>query len=71
MKLMCIKFCSCKLSPSEIRYLMVNLGEKITDEELYDLVALVDTNGDGHISLKGMVIRNCYCRCQYNKENLS
>ena len=40
-------------SPSEIRYLMVNLGEKISDEELYDIVRVADIDRDGYISMEG------------------
>lgn len=42
------------ISSSELRHVMANLGEKLTDEEIDDMIREVDENGDGQIDWEGM-----------------
>ncbi|ALC46953.1 And [Drosophila busckii] len=38
------------ISPAELRFVMVNLGEKLTDEEIDDMIREADFDGDGLIN---------------------
>ena len=38
------------ISPAEIRQAMTSLGEKLTDEEVDELIKEADIDGDGHIN---------------------
>lgn len=38
---------SGKISPDELRQVMNNLGEKLSDQEVEDMIREADTNGDG------------------------
>lgn len=50
------------ISPAELRYVMNNLGEKLTDDEVDEMIREMDEDGDGMISYdefkKGMMARN-------------
>lgn len=37
---------------------MCNLGEKLTDEEVKEMINEADTNGDGHIGFDGKNLEN-------------
>ena len=37
----------------ELRHVMLNLGEKLTDEEVDEMIAEADVDGDGKISYNG------------------
>ena len=41
------------ISATELRYVMANLGEKMTDAEIDDMLREADTDGDGKIDYKG------------------
>ena len=41
------------ISANELRQIMANLGEKLTDEELDEMMREADLNGDGHIDYQG------------------
>lgn len=41
------------ISANELKQLMANLGEKLTDEELDEMMREADLNGDGHIDYEG------------------
>ena len=41
------------ISAAELRYVMANLGEKMTDAEIDDMLREADTDGDGKIDYKG------------------
>ncbi|CAG9311064.1 unnamed protein product [Blepharisma stoltei] len=43
------------ISASELRYAMTNLGEKLTDEEVNDLLKEADLDGDGQINFDEFV----------------
>ena len=41
------------ISANELKHIMANLGEKLTDEELDEMMREADTNGDGQIDYEG------------------
>ena len=45
------------ISESELRQVMVNLGEKLTDEEVDEMIREADIDGDGQVNYEG----NGYC----------
>ena len=48
--------CNGLISASELRHVMVNLGEKLTDEEINEMVKDADADGDGQINYQGNAI---------------
>ncbi|PRD23089.1 UNVERIFIED_CONTAM: Calmodulin [Trichonephila clavipes] len=45
------------ISPSELRQVMTNLGEKLSDEEVEDMIKEADLDGDGLVNYKGTFLR--------------
>lgn len=43
------------ISSDELRQIMANLGEKLTDEEIDDMVKEADIDGDGEINYEEFV----------------
>ena len=41
------------ISAMELRYMVTNLGEKLTDDEVDEIIKHADIDGDGYISLDG------------------
>ena len=41
------------ITADELRHVMTNLGEKLTDEEVNEMIREADLNGDGHIDING------------------
>lgn len=41
------------ISASELRHVMTNLGEKLTDEEVEDMIKEADLDGDGLVNYDG------------------
>ena len=43
------------ISAEELRYLMCNLGEKLSQEEVNEMIAEADTDGDGQVDYREFV----------------
>ncbi|EDW16097.1 calmodulin-related protein 97A [Drosophila mojavensis] len=43
------------ISPAELRFVMANLGEKLTDEEIDDMIREADFDGDGKIDYEEFI----------------
>ena len=43
-------------SHSELRMVMTSLGEKLTEEEISEMMREADLNGDGFINFEGIVM---------------
>ena len=41
------------ISADELRHVMTNLGEKLTDEEINEMIKEADIDGDGHVDYNG------------------
>ena len=41
------------ISGAELRHVMTNLGEKLTDEEVDEMIREADIDGDGQINYQG------------------
>jgi calmodulin len=44
---------SGKISAAELRHVMTNLGEKLTDEEVDEMIREADIDGDGQVNFEG------------------
>ncbi|KAL6637834.1 hypothetical protein ACP70R_025406 [Stipagrostis hirtigluma subsp. patula] len=44
------------ISPTELRTVMINLGEKMTDEEVEQMIKEADTDGDGQVNYDEFVL---------------
>lgn len=47
------------ISAAELRHVMTNLGEKLTDEEVDEMIREADIDGDGQVNYEGMPIPLC------------
>ncbi|XP_056167470.1 calmodulin-like protein 11 isoform X1 [Syzygium oleosum] len=43
------------ISPSELRHVMINLGEKLTEEEVQQMISEADLDGDGQVDFEEFV----------------
>ncbi len=42
------------ISAAELRHVMTNLGEKLTDEEVDEMIREADIDGDGQVNYEGI-----------------
>lgn len=42
------------ISAAELRHVMTNLGEKLTDEQVEEMIKEADIDGDGQVNYEGM-----------------
>ena len=54
------------ISASEMREVMIKLGQDLTDEQIKEMISEADVDGDGQINYKGMpadgITGTCDCR---------
>ena len=46
------------ISASELRHVMTTLGEKLTDEEVDEMIREADIDGDGKVNYEGKCLNN-------------
>ena len=44
------------ISAAELRHVMTNLGEKLTDEEVEEMIREADVDDDGQVSYEGEIV---------------
>lgn len=44
------------ISAAELRHVMTNLGEKLTDEEVDEMIREADIDGDGQVNYEGEMV---------------
>lgn len=45
------------ISAAELRHVMTNLGEKLTDEEVNEMIREADIDGDGQVNYDGLFFK--------------
>ena len=43
------------ISAAELRHVMTSLGEKLTEEEVEEMIIEADTDGDGQLNYEGLL----------------
>lgn len=44
------------ITPSELKLAMASLEEKLSDEDIMDMIKEADTNGDGLVNYEGSIL---------------
>ena len=52
-----------QISSQELRQVMANLGEKLTDDEIDDMIKEADKDQDGLVSFEGRSLIACHSIC--------
>lgn len=52
------------ISAAELRHVMTNLGEKLTDEEVDEMIREADIDGDGQVNYEGKCLRVRWAECE-------
>lgn len=59
------------ISAAELRHVMTNLGEKLTDEEVDEMIREADIDGDGQVNYEGNLISISFVPCAYHHRKKS
>ena len=49
-------YCSGTITASELRHILTNMGEKLSEEEADDLIAFADQAGKGEVNYRGKIV---------------
>ena len=49
-----------KISAAEFRHVVSNLGDKLTDEEVEEMIREADLDGDGEVDYEGNLVLRLY-----------
>lgn len=65
------------ISAAELRHVMTNLGEKLTDEEVDEMIREADIDGDGQVNYEGISctvvqlhLSFTFCKLMLKKEKI-
>lgn len=59
------------ISAAELRHVMTNLGEKLTDEEVEEMIKEADIDGDGQVNYEGETFNDKVNKTWLNDRQLS
>ena len=59
------------ISAAELKHVMTNLGEKLKDDEVNDMIKEGDIDGDGQVNYEGMETPKCHRMVYYHLTHFS